>query len=94
MKDIALAAALFAFLAAPFSVFAQTKAPPPAQPAAAAPAQKSAPPAAPAAAAPAAQAKAKPHTTRRPSTADARVCLEFPTNLQVIKCADKYRWAS
>jgi hypothetical protein len=31
---------------------------------------------------------------RAPSTADARVCLEFPTNLQIIKCADKYRWAS
>ena len=23
--------------------------------------------------------------------ADARVCLEFPTNLQVIQCAEKYR---
>ena len=23
--------------------------------------------------------------------ADARVCLEFPTNMQVIKCSEKYR---
>ncbi len=23
--------------------------------------------------------------------ADARLCLEFPTNLEVIKCAEKYR---
>jgi len=23
--------------------------------------------------------------------ADARLCLEFPTNLQVIMCAEKYR---
>jgi hypothetical protein len=68
-----------------------------AQPAAAAPAQKSAPPAAPAAAAAPPEVKAQPMTRashRVPSTADARVCLEFPTNLQIIKCADKYRWAS
>ena len=69
-----------------------------APPAAAAPAQKSAPPAAPAAAAAAPpEVKAQPMTRasrRAPSTADARVCLEFPTNLQIIKCADKYRWAS
>ena len=24
--------------------------------------------------------------------ADARICLEFPTNLEVIRCAEKYRW--
>ena len=24
--------------------------------------------------------------------ADARVCLEFPTNLQIIRCAEKYRY--
>jgi hypothetical protein len=23
--------------------------------------------------------------------ADARVCLEFPTNLEIIRCAEKYR---
>jgi hypothetical protein len=42
---------------------------------------------APAAAAPAAHAK-KPAWTR----ADARVCLEFPTNVQIIRCAEKYRY--
>ena len=104
MKNITTAAILFSLLVAPFPVSAQTKAPPkaqtpaPAQPAAAAPAQKSAPPAAPATAAAApTDVKAQPMTRasrRAPSTADARVCLEFPTNLQIIKCADKYRWAS
>jgi len=29
-----------------------------------------------------------------PSKADARGCLEFPTNLQIMKCAEKYRYAS
>jgi hypothetical protein len=28
---------------------------------------------------------------RRWLKADARVCLEFPTDLQVIKCSEKYR---
>jgi hypothetical protein len=39
-----------------------------------------------------ANAKA-PARTRTGSSvpADARVCLEFPTNLQVIKCSEKYR---
>jgi hypothetical protein len=33
------------------------------------------------------------HAKRRAWTrADARVCLEFPTNLQVIRCAEKYRY--
>jgi hypothetical protein len=103
MKNIAIAAVLFSLLVAPFSVSTQTKAPPkaqtPAPPAAAVPAQKSAPPAAPAAvvATPSPDAQAKPMKSashRVPSTADARACLEFPTNLQIIKCADKYRWAS
>ena len=108
MKNIAIATVLFSLLVAPFPVSTQTKAPPKAQaqtaapkaqPAAAAPAPKPAPPAAPAAAAaaPAPDMRAQPmkRASRRvPSTADARVCLEFPTNLQIIKCADKYRWAS
>jgi hypothetical protein len=104
MKNIAIAAVLFSLLVAPFPVSTQTKAPPKAQgqtppPAAAAPAQKPAPPAAPAVAtaAPSPDAQAKPMrraSSRVPSTADARACLEFPTNLQIIKCADKYRWAS
>jgi hypothetical protein len=33
--------------------------------------------------------RAKQHASER---ADARVCLEFPTNLQIIKCAEKYRY--
>lgn len=59
--------------------------------------QKAAPAAAAAAAAAAAPAAAKPapakHAKRRSWTrADARVCLDFPTNLQVIRCAEKYRY--
>ncbi|MGH8713874.1 MAG: hypothetical protein ACREYB_07700 [Casimicrobiaceae bacterium] len=30
---------------------------------------------------------------RRAAHADARVCLEFPTQLQIVTCAEKYRWA-
>lgn len=29
--------------------------------------------------------------SNRDAVADARICLEFPTNLQIIKCAEKYR---
>jgi hypothetical protein len=51
---------------------------------------------APAAAAPApAPAETRPATRTKPgpwTRADARVCLEFPTNLQIIKCAEKYRY--
>jgi hypothetical protein len=49
--------------------------------------------AAPAAATPPA-VSAPPPPTDRPrdaAHADARVCLEFPTALQVIACAEKYR---
>jgi len=28
---------------------------------------------------------------KRDSGGDARLCLEFPTNLQIIACAEKYR---
>ena len=60
--------------------------------------------AAPAAAAPAAAAQAQPAPSasgKRPAArskqrawtrADARVCLEFPTDLQIIKCSEKYRY--
>jgi hypothetical protein len=42
----------------------------------------------------AAPAPPPPTERRRPTQhADARVCLEFPTELQVIACAEKYRWA-
>jgi len=37
---------------------------------------------------------AKRVSHRVPSKADARGCLEFPTNLQIMKCAEKYRYAS
>ncbi len=30
---------------------------------------------------------------RSPNRSDARVCLEFQTNLQVIQCSEKYRYA-
>ncbi|MDQ2962216.1 MAG: hypothetical protein M3R31_03500 [Pseudomonadota bacterium] len=42
---------------------------------------------------PAAEKRSEPRATRGASTrADARACLEFPTNLQIIKCAEKYRY--
>jgi hypothetical protein len=42
---------------------------------------------------PAAEKQAAPRATRGSWTrADARACLEFPTNLQIIKCAEKYRY--
>jgi hypothetical protein len=46
------------------------------------------------AAAPArAPAKAAPRAKSRSWTrADARVCLEFPNNMQIIKCSEKYRY--
>ena len=54
------------------------------------------PPPAPAAAAvtaaPPAVSDPLPSTDRRRAAhADARVCLEFPTELQIIACAEKYR---
>jgi len=58
------------------------------------PAPPSAAPA-PAVAAPApAPAPSAPRVKNRsPNRADARVCLEFQTNLQVIQCSEKYRYA-
>jgi hypothetical protein len=45
--------------------------------------------------APGARAQNGPASSTRPTPnagpADARVCLEFGTNLQVIQCAEKYR---
>ncbi|HTS20769.1 MAG TPA: hypothetical protein VMN79_03070 [Casimicrobiaceae bacterium] len=39
-----------------------------------------------------APSKAPARTRDGPGTpADARVCLEFPTNAQIIQCAEKYR---
>jgi hypothetical protein len=56
-------------------------------------AQGQAPSTAPAAAAtpPAVSAPPPPTDRRHDSHADARLCLEFPTALQVIACAEKYR---
>ncbi len=64
------------------------------------PAPAAAPAAAPPTAAPPAAAATAPRATRTKSKAkkrswtwaDARVCLEFPTNLQIIRCAEKYRY--
>jgi hypothetical protein len=45
-------------------------------------------------AAPAPAQEPKPAATAKHRTwlkADARVCLEFPTDMQVVKCSEKYR---
>ncbi|MGE5142216.1 MAG: hypothetical protein ACM3OA_02145, partial [Acidobacteriota bacterium] len=58
----------------------------------AASAQVPAPAPAPTAGAPAtAPAKAPARGKAAGTPADARMCLEFPTNAQVIACAEKYR---
>jgi len=67
------------FLACPAAI-AQGQAPNPGPAAGTSPPTVSAPPA------PTERGRATAH-------ADARVCLEFPTELQVIACAEKYRWA-
>jgi hypothetical protein len=88
MNNIALAAVVAAVLATPLAASGQT------QPAAPVPAASAA---APAAAAPQPTDTTKPAkrvSHRGPSKADARVCLEFPNNMQIIKCAEKYRYAS
>ena len=92
MNKIALAGVVIAVLALPLAASGQTQ---PAAPA---------PKAAPAASKPAAAAPAPPPADtakpvkrashRVPSKADARVCLEFPNTMQIIKCAEKYRYAS
>jgi hypothetical protein len=53
-----------------------------------------APPASVAAVTPPAADEDKPAASRAKGKwlkADARVCLEFPTTLQIIKCSEKYR---
>jgi hypothetical protein len=92
MNKIALTGAMVVALALPLPAIAQAPAPAakqaqPAPAATPAPAVAAAP-----AAEPAKPAKKKVH--RAPSKADARVCLEFPTTAQIIKCSEKYRWAS
>lgn len=44
-----------------------------------------------AAPAPADDSKASAPHQGRWLKADARVCLEFPTNMQIVKCSEKYR---
>lgn len=62
-------------------------------PEAAPPVVSPAPAAAPAPAPVPAASRAGTHAKKRTWTwADARVCLEFPTNLQIIRCAEKYRY--
>ena len=95
MKRFVAAMACGVIIAGGYPVGARAQAPK-AAPAAVTPAAASPTPAAPAATAPAATAPAaKPaaHAKKRAWTrADARVCLEFPTNQQIIRCAEKYRY--
>jgi hypothetical protein len=84
MKPIASAAKVFcivtALLSAPTWAQPQTSAPAPATTAIAAAATSSE------------DAKAaEPRKSRRWLKADARVCLEFPNDMQIIKCSEKYR---
>ena len=78
MKRLVAAMACGAILAVVYPALAQAPKPAP-EAAAPAPAPTASPPA----------ARAKKRTWER---ADARVCLEFPTNLQIIRCAEKYRY--
>jgi hypothetical protein len=85
--------------AAPAAAAPKATAPAAAGPAAGAPAAAAPAPAAvaPAAVAAAPAAAASPPAARGKkrswTRADARVCLEFPTNLQIIRCAEKYRYS-
>lgn len=82
MKRLVATMACGAMLTAvyPEAVLAQTPQPAP-EPAAAAPAPAKATPA----------SHAKRHS-RHWTYADARVCLDFPNNLQISRCAEKYRY--
>jgi len=76
-------AVIVAVVYPPAAVAQVTKAPPAATSPAAAPAPAPMP----------AASRAGTQATKRTWTrADARVCLEFPTNLQIIRCAEKYRY--
>jgi hypothetical protein len=89
MKRLVAAMAVGAILTAiyPAGAVAQAQKDAPAAAAAPAPAAAVAP------APPTAEKRAAPRATRGSWTrADARVCLEFPTNLEIIKCAEKYRY--
>jgi len=79
-----LFALAFAVLAAVSTAAAQAPAP-----AAQAPAPAASAPPLPAASQPRLEMKA-PARREAPVSADARGCLEFPDNVEVIKCAEKY----
>ena len=85
MKLGAPSLALAGLFLACSSAAAQGQAANPAPAATAATAVTAAPPAMSPAVSPA------PPSSRRDAHADARVCLEFPTELQIIACAEKYR---
>jgi hypothetical protein len=80
MKRLVAAMAVAAMLAGLHPVVTLAQAPKPAP-------EAVAPQPAPAAAPAPAHAKKRAWTR-----ADARVCLDFPTNLQIIRCAEKYRY--
>jgi hypothetical protein len=92
MNNVALAGVVIAALALPLAASGQTQ---PAAPSPKAAPAASAPAAADTTSAAADAAKPVKRASHRvPSKADARVCLEFPNTMQVIKCAEKYRYAS
>jgi hypothetical protein len=92
MNNVALAGVVIAALALPLAASGQTQ---PAAPSPKAAPAASAPAAADTKSAAADAAKPVKRASHRvPSKADARVCLEFPNTMQVIKCAEKYRYAS
>jgi len=83
MNQRVIATALFAALAGLTTVYAQSPTPSDAN---------AATPAAAPAAAPQRESTGSIRSARESATdADARLCLEFPTNTQVIMCAEKYR---
>ena len=82
MKSLAAGIVLIAMMLAPsiVPVSAQTRPDAPPVTAAAAPT-----------AAPEDEKPAAPRGKGKWLKADARVCLEFPTTMQIIKCSEKYR---
>ena len=90
MRRFGAAMACVAMLATAYPSAGHAQAPKPAPAPAAAPSTAAAPAAAATTPRP---ARAKSKAKKRSWTwADARVCLEFPTNLQIIRCAEKYRY--
>ncbi|HEX9277119.1 MAG TPA: hypothetical protein VGA51_12085 [Casimicrobiaceae bacterium] len=95
MKRFVAAMAIGAILTAIYPASAIAQAQKSAPGASAAPVPPTAAPVPPTAApvSPAAEKRAPSRVTRVPWTrADARVCLEFSNNVQIVKCAEKYRY--